>query len=89
MTLLVNSEINERAERWRERVQTIPASDEGTISSSEQVFRTIRETVVSSIPAKQQADILARLDALERAQNTPAFGVRYTEFIASAANHMT
>jgi hypothetical protein len=59
------------------------------VVTSEQLFETLRETIQSGIPKQQQPEILARLDALERAQNDKSFGVRYTEFITAAANHMT
>jgi len=58
-------------------------------TTSEQIFQTLREAIHSGIPSEYQPDILARLGALEEAQNSTLFGVRYTEFIAAAANHMT
>ena len=57
-------------------------------TTSEQVFLRLPEEIRSRVPAEQQTEILARLDALEGAQNTPSFAQKYTEFIAMAANHM-
>jgi hypothetical protein len=73
----------------RVNVDSTDQSVNVVVVSSEQVFQKIRDTVRSAVPAEQQADILARLQTLEQAQNGPSFGKRYTEFIASAANHMT
>jgi hypothetical protein len=57
--------------------------------SNDQVFADLREAISSSVPpGDEQNDVLARLSALEQAQNTPSFAQRYTDFIATAANHM-
>jgi hypothetical protein len=73
----------------RLNVQSTDQSVNQVVTTSEQVFQTLRESIQSGIPSERQAEVLARLDALEKARNTPSFGVRYTEFIAAAANHMT
>jgi hypothetical protein len=57
--------------------------------STEQVFANLRQQITERVPAgEEQADILERLSALEEAQGEPLFGKRYSDFIASAANHM-
>jgi hypothetical protein len=58
--------------------------------STEQVFANLRQQITERVPAgEEQADILERLSALEQEQGRPSFGKRYSDFIASAANHMT
>ena len=58
-------------------------------ATTEQVFTDLRQRIAEGVPAgDEQADILDRLSALEQAQGTPSFGKRYSDFIASAANHM-
>ncbi len=74
----------------RVNVQSTDQSTNVVNITGDQIFLKLREKVCSEIPAgDQQADILGRLDALEQAQNTPSFAVRYTDFISSAADHMT
>ncbi len=73
----------------RVNVQSTDQSVNVVITNSEQLFQKIRESIQSSVPVEQQQDILERLQALEQAQDSTIFGVRYTEFIAVAANQMT
>ena len=48
--------------------------------SSDQIFTTIRQEIVSTVPAgDEQKDVLERLTALEQAQNSPSFTQRYME----------
>jgi hypothetical protein len=57
--------------------------------SSREIFVILRQEIESNLPVgDEQKDILERLSALEQAQNSPSFKQRYTEFIATAANHM-
>jgi len=57
--------------------------------TTEQVFANLRQQIAERVPAgEEQVDILDRLSALEKAEGTPSFGKRYSDFIASAANHM-
>lgn len=73
----------------RVNVQSTDQSMNVIVTGSEQLFQKIRESIQSGVPAEQQRDILERLQALEQAQDNTIFGMRYTEFIAAAANHMT
>jgi hypothetical protein len=73
----------------RVNVQSTDQSVNVVITSSEQLFQKIRESIQSGVPGEQRTEILARLEALEKAQNSASFGVCYKEFIAAAANHMT
>lgn len=57
--------------------------------SNDEVFVKLREEISSRISSDQQLNILDRLDALERAQNSPSFAARYADFISAAADHMT
>jgi hypothetical protein len=58
--------------------------------SNEEVFERLRQVIASGIPAgDEQKDILARVEALERAEGSSSFARRYTEFISVAANHVT
>ena len=57
--------------------------------TTEQIFANLRQQITEKVPAgDEQSDILVRLSELEQAQSTPSFGKRYSEFIASGANHM-
>jgi len=73
----------------RVNVESIDKSVNAVVTSSEQVFQAMRESIRSGVPAQEQAPILERLDALEKAQNQQSFGQHYPEFIAVAANHLT
>lgn len=73
----------------RVNVQSTDQSVNQVFATSEQVFQKLRETIQSGIPGEQQAEVLARLEAMKNAENTPSFAARYSEFIAEAANHMT
>jgi hypothetical protein len=58
--------------------------------SSEQIFSNLRQEIESRVPeGAERQDMLERLTALEKADNTPSFKQRYIDFIAAAANHMT
>jgi hypothetical protein len=57
--------------------------------SSDQIFATLRQKIETELPlSDEQKDILGKLSALEREQDSPSVVQRYTEFIAAAANHM-
>lgn len=57
--------------------------------TNEQLFVKLRDQIKESpVAPEEQSAILARLDALEQAQNTPSFAQKYAEFIGVAANHM-
>ncbi len=57
--------------------------------SGDQVFVKLREQIQNGIPEPDRTEILARLEALQEAQNQPTFLQRYTEFISFASGHMT
>jgi hypothetical protein len=58
--------------------------------SPDQLFVNIRNRIMgTSFEGGQQAQLLERLDNLEKAQNHPSFVQKYTEFIGAAADHMT
>jgi hypothetical protein len=57
--------------------------------TNDQLFVHLKEEIAAKVTQAEERDtLLGRLEALERAQNTPSFGQRYTEFISTAANHM-
>lgn len=57
--------------------------------SSDQIFANLRHKIETGITVgDEQKDIVEKLTALDKAQDSPTFKQRYTEFIASAANHM-
>jgi hypothetical protein len=57
--------------------------------TSQELFVHLRQLLLDNVNGETQTRILERLDALEKAQNTPTFGQRYAEFIAAAANYTT
>jgi hypothetical protein len=73
--------------RWN--VQSTDQSVNVVTMTSDQLFVQLREQIKARVPAsEEQTAILARVDALEQAQNTTSFAQKYAEFIAVAANHM-
>jgi hypothetical protein len=59
-------------------------------TSGDQIFASLKREITSHIPAGNgQDEILDRLAQLEKAQSSPTFAQRYTEFISVAADHMT
>jgi len=56
----------------------------------EQVFARLREQISSNLAAgEERDDILARVEALEQAQNSPPFVQRYFEFMSVVADHIS
>jgi hypothetical protein len=59
-------------------------------TSSAPVFADLRNAILGSTVEKgHQAELLARVDAMENARKSGGFMQQYQEFIACAANHMT
>ena len=57
--------------------------------SSDEIFVTLRQKIESGVAeGDERNDILEKLKALEKDQNSPSFSKRYTEFMAVAANHI-
>jgi hypothetical protein len=70
-------------------VNSYDASTNVVTVSHDQVFANLRKEIISRVsPGGEQDAILERLSSLEKAENTPSFAQRYTDFIAVAANHM-
>lgn len=58
--------------------------------SSEEIFADLRERIASEIPeGNERRKIVESLTALQESHGKPSFAHRYTEFIATAANHVT
>jgi hypothetical protein len=57
--------------------------------SSEQLFVRLRETTNTIADESQRAQILARLDDLERAQESGSFLSAYQSFVTAVADYMT
>lgn len=50
----------------------------------------LRQEIESKVTGgDERQDILEKLTALEKSENSPSYKQRYTDFIAAAANHMT
>ena len=73
----------------RLNVDSIDGSTNTVSISKDRVFVELREQAKSIADPAAQADILARIDALESTQGTGGFLAAYQSFIAIAANHMT
>jgi hypothetical protein len=55
-----------------------------------ELFRELRTAFETQVEdAEERGRVLARLEVLEQAQQTPSFGQRYVEFMAAAASHAT
>jgi hypothetical protein len=57
--------------------------------SNTKLFVQMRELFQKNTTGTEQERILQKLDAMEKAQNQPSFGQRYTEFIAETADYVT
>src|SRR5260370_2166777 len=57
--------------------------------TSNELFLQLREQLSEALDGNAKKEVLERLDELEKAQNTPRFGLSYTRFMAVAADHWT
>jgi hypothetical protein len=74
--------------RWN--TNTTDQSVNSVTLSSDEIFVTLRQKIESGVSeGGEQRSILEKLEALQRAQDSPSFTQRYTEFMSAAANHMT
>jgi len=58
-------------------------------TTTEHIFVELRKQLEEHVRPEEQAEVLSRLDELERAQATPTFAQKYTAFISATANYMT
>jgi hypothetical protein len=73
----------------RVNVNSADSSVNVVTKTSEQIFANLRQQVESGLQeGSERMVILQKLTALEQAQGCPSFAQRYTDFIATAANHM-
>jgi hypothetical protein len=73
----------------RVNVNSTDQSTNVVTRTSEQIFADLRAQLNSIARPEERTEVLSRLDELERAQGSPSFAQKYTEFIGAAANHMT
>lgn len=57
--------------------------------TSNELFLQLGEQLSAALDGNAKKEVLERLDELEKAQNTPRFGLSYTRFMAVAADHWT
>lgn len=57
------------------------------VINEQNFFTQVRETLNSQVAADKQSEILARLEAVEAAADTPALAARWSEFRAAAADY--
>lgn len=81
--------INVSGQNARLNVGSVDNSSNLISSAHTQVFAEARKTVESQVPEGSREVLLARLDALEEAVNTPSYTARYREFVQLAADHVT
>lgn len=53
------------------------------------VFEAARKTITEKIDGDAKDELLAKLDAMQKAANTPTYAARYKEFMQTAADHVT
>jgi endonuclease V-like protein UPF0215 family len=54
------------------------------------VFEQARKAIESRVAQEsERVEILKRLEALEKVKGKKAYSIRYREFVAAAADHMT
>ncbi len=57
--------------------------------SQEQLFSKVRDVITQQVAAGDQANILQKLEELEKAQGTNSFGEKLSAFIAATADYVT
>jgi hypothetical protein len=73
----------------RLNVGSIDNSSNVVTSSQMTVFEDARSAISARIDGDAKTALLAKLDELQRAVNTPSYSSRYREFMKSAADHVT
>ncbi|SRR6266567_6028772 len=73
----------------RVNIQSTDNSTNKVNLTSNELFLQLREKLSNETDGEVKVEILERLDELEKAQNTPGFGLSYTKFMAVAADHWT
>lgn len=81
--------INVSGQNARLNVGSVDNSSNVVSSTHAKVFAEARQAVETQVAGKSRDALLTRLEALEKAVNTPSYAARYKEFIQLAADHVT
>lgn len=81
--------INVSGQNARLNVGSVDNSSNAISSEYTQVFAQAKQTIENQVLGEGKEALLARLDELEKAVNTPSYSARYRDFIQSAADHVT
>lgn len=73
----------------RVNIQSTDNSTNVVNLTSNELFLQLRGQLSTALHGNVKKEVLERLDELEKAQNTPRFGLSYTRFMAVAADHWT
>jgi hypothetical protein len=80
---------NVQGENARVNVNSHDHSVNVVTKSKEEFFTTLQQRIESGVPeGEERQKILNALTALQESHGKPAFAQRYTDFIATAANHL-
>jgi hypothetical protein len=80
---------NVQGENARVNVNSNDHSVNVVTKSKEEFFATLQQRIEAGVPeGEERTKILTALTALEESHDKPAFAQRYTDFIATAANHV-
>jgi hypothetical protein len=72
----------------RLNVGSVDNSSNVIASSQTTVFEQARKTIAEQIDGEAKTALLAKLDELQKAANTPSYPARYKEFMQTAADHV-
>lgn len=73
----------------RLNVGSVDNSSNVITSSQTTVFDDARSAIAERLDGEAKVALLAKLDELQRAANTPSYAARYKEFMQTAADHVT
>lgn len=80
---------NVQGENARVNVNSNDHSVNVVTKSKEEFFATLQQRIEAGVPeGEERTKILTALSALKESHDKPAFAQRYTDFIATAANHV-
>ena len=79
-----------QGENARVNVNSTDNSLNVVIESKEEFFGTLQQRIESGVPqGDERRKILDALTVLRESHGKPSFALRYTDFMAAAANHIT
>jgi len=81
--------INVSGGNSRVNVGSNDSSTNTYFANTSTVFQDLQSVVSTQVPAEFRSELLSRIEQMEKSVGRPSFVTRYTEFIQSAANHIS